>query len=181
MKKILGVFLFLFMIITFTGCSLKKGSSSEPIKGECKVTECIERIGLKDTLEEVNEIMGFDGTLVKEEDDYTEYKWEVSKSSSVKVAFYKDGKNDISIKFNKEDVKNDKIDFSNFKEMKKLIQTGKMDYDTFKEKVGGIDGTLVQKSFYTKQYLWYNSSTKYFNATFSETTGMCTLLTGYNE
>lgn len=180
MKKVLLSILFLCMVVLLAGCSSKK-VIEEKIKGNCKATECITKIGVKDTLDEVNEIIGFDGTLKKEEDNYKTYKWDVSKSSSVEVTFYDNGKDDISIKFNKETVKDENVNFANIDEIKELVNTGKMSYETFVEKAGGVEGTLIQKSFYTKKYLWYNSSSKYLIGEFSEITGMCTLVTGYNE
>ena len=56
-----------------------------------------------------------------------------------------------------------------------------MDYATFVSKVGNVEGVLVDKSQFSKKYLWYNSSSKYLIGEFSEITGMCTLVTGYNE
>jgi hypothetical protein len=179
MKKVLLSFLFIFMILFLAGCSNKK-VVEEKIKGNCKAVDCITQIGVKDSLDEVNELIGFDGELKKEEDDYKKYEWKVSNSSKVTIDFYNSGKNDTRIDIKKDTVKNEELDFSKLDEMKELIKTGKMSYDKFVELVGG-EGTLIQKSFYTKQYLWYVSSSKYFIATVSETTGMCTLLTGYNE
>ena len=76
-KKIFAIVICLLMLFTFTGCGSKKGDVNtntnkkgevkEKIKGNCTVFECIKQIEPTDTLEQVNEKMGFEGSLDKDE------------------------------------------------------------------------------------------------------------------
>lgn len=187
MKKILTVVVLLIMVFAFAGCGTKTvvnptGGKTEPkekIKGNCKAYDCIKKLEITDTLEEVNKKMGFDGTLTNE--TYNIYKWEITSDSSIEVTFYSSGKSTIKAEFNKEEVANSKVDLSQLTEMKTMVQKGEMTYSKFKEMVGNVDGVLVEKSSFSNKYLWYNSKTKYVTGTFSLSSDKCTFLIGYNN
>lgn len=190
MKKILAVIVCLLMVITFAGCGAKTtgGKTSnntkqakEKINGNCTVFECIKTLEITDTLDQVNEKMGFEGKKDKEEDTYSIYTWEVTKDSKVEIQFFSSGKSDIKIEFDKDKIANDKLDLSKFDEMKAIIQKGEMTLDKFSEMVGNVDGTLVEKSSFSNKYLWYKSSSNYLYGTFSTSSNKCTFVSGLRQ
>lgn len=190
-KKILLGIILLMMIVTFTGCGAKKGdvntntgsktATKQKIKGNCEVRECIKQLEVTDTLEQVNEKMGFEGKLDKEAETYTIYKWEVTKDSYVEIQFSNVGKSTIKIEFNEDEVANSNLDLSKFDEMKSIISKGDMTYEKFCEMVGNVEGTLVEKSSFSNKYLWYKSSANYLNGTFSASSNKCTFVSGLRQ
>ena len=186
-KKLFVGVICLLMLFTFTGCGSKKGDVNtkngkgevkEKIKGNCTVFECIKTIEPTDTLEQVNEKMGFDGSLDKDEESYKIYKWEVTKDTSVEVNFPNSGKSTIKINFDEKAIANDKLDLSQFDEMKSIINKGEMTLEKFNEMVGNVEGTLIEKSAYSVKYEWYKSSSDYLKGSFSTTSNKCTFVSG---
>ena len=94
MKKFLTGLLIVSMVVILAGCGTKKNNAKpeeEKIKGNCKVFECIKNIEVTDSLETVNEKMGFDGKKDKDTDNYSIYVWEVTKDSKVTIQFNNNG------------------------------------------------------------------------------------------
>ena len=180
MKKILAGLLVIAMAVVLVGCGKSKTvkPEEEKIKGNCTVFECIKNIEVTDSLEEVNEKMGFDGKKKESKDSYTIYVWEVTKDSSVQVQFNEGGKSEIKIDFNKEKIASDKFDLTNYEDIQNAVKKGEMTVSKFNEMVGNVEGTLVKKSGYSKEYLWYGASNNYLTGTFSTTTNKCTFITG---
>ncbi|MBR4830836.1 MAG: hypothetical protein IKZ96_03620 [Bacilli bacterium] len=179
MKKILAGLLVLTMVVVLAGCGKKNVKpEEEKIKGNCTVFECIKNIEVTDSLETVNEKMGFDGKKKESKDSYTIYVWEVTKDSSIKVQFNEGGKSNITIEFDKEKIANNKVDLTNYEDIQNAIKKGEMTVSKFNEMVGNVEGTLVEKSAYSKKYLWYSASNNYLYGTFSTTTNKCTFITG---
>lgn len=181
MKKLLTGLLIISMVFVLAGCGAKKNTKKpeeEKIKGNCKVFECIKNIEVTDSLETVNEKMGFDGKKDKDTDDYSIYIWEVTKDSKVKIQFNNGSKSDITIEFDKEKIASDKLDLSKSEDIKSTVQKGEMSLDKFNEMVGNVEGTLVEKSGTIKKYLWYGASDNYLYGTFSNTSNKCTFISG---
>ena len=51
-------------------------------------------------------------------------------------------------------------------------------YDTMKEKFGGVEGTLVEKSSSGLKYRWVNSEGGYLNANFDLDKTRCSMVIG---
>ena len=146
-KMLLIVALCICLSTLLTGCSLKKEKNETPVeevsKGNCKILECINKIEITDTLEIINNTIGFEGTQTSEGDGWTKYKWELNDNDNVEVTIYSSGKNSIKINFKDEKIKNSKVDFSGFAELKKSISDGtEVKYEQMKATFKG-EGTLI--------------------------------------
>ena len=75
-------------------------------------------------------------------------------------------------------IKNSKVNFSKYDEVKKAIQGGqKITYDEVKSKFG-TDGVLIEVSSSSKKYRWVSGNGSYMNASFSISSGKCTTIMG---
>lgn len=181
MKKILinGI-LCLMITILLTGCNvetLKSNSPAEKSKGNCEALDCINLIEPENSIDEINKIIGLEGTLTDEK--YNKYYWELSENTGIEVTYYSSDKGTISVDFEKNSIANKKVNFSKYSEIQSLLKSGtSLTYNEFVNKVGNVEGTLIEKSAYTKRYTWVNSDGGYLNASFSENTGKCTVVTG---
>lgn len=184
MKKILGIITMALVVVLLTGCSLipgKQGANektlSKPAKGNCNVFDCIKKLDTKDNLEKVNKVIGFDGEVVREGDGYTTYKWEINENDKVEATFYSSSTT-ISISFDDDAIKNSKVDFSKFDEIKKAMNNKeKVTYDDVKKKFGA-DGVLVEKSSFSNKYRWVSEKGAYMTANFSVSDNTCSMIIG---
>ena len=139
-----------------------------------KVYELIEKIEPTNTIEEVNKIVGVDATLTDEK--YYIYEYDFGENYKLILKYYSaTGKTaDIQIKYNRDDLRDEKVTLKNAADLKKKLQNKeKISYDEFKEAVGGVDGTLNEKTKYTKGYIWVNKDGGYISATFSTRDNSC--------
>ena len=175
------------MLFALTGCNNSEDSNSNSnsnqeniseSKGKCEATECIKLIEPENTVEEINEIIGVDGELTDEE--YNVYYWELSDNQGIQVSYYSVDTETIEVEVDDRNVfANSKVDFSRYDEISALLDDGtSLTYDEFVDMVGGVEGTLMEKSTSSLQYMWVNSDGGYLNATFSNSTGKCSFITG---
>ena len=185
--KILTTSLILIMTLCLvTGCDLFKTTQNKNTKevtqkeskGKCDVLECIKKLDTKNTLEDVNKVIGFEGEKKQEGNGWSSYIWELNDDDSVEATFFSTSTT-IKINFKDERIKNNKVDFSSFEELKKALSDKKeVDYKEVKEKFGGVEGTLIEKSSSSNKYKWVNSKGGYLDASFGNTTGKCTMIMG---
>ena len=181
MKKLKVFALLLVTVLLLTGCGTQQNSSKveekEKSKGNCKVVDCIKKLDIKDDLEKVNKVIGFEGKLTLEGDTYKVYEWALNDNDTVKVSFYSSSTT-ISISFKDELIKNSKTDFSKYDEIKTAMKAGQtVTYDDVKKKFG-TEGTLIEKSSFSNKYRWVNDKGGYLDATFGLTSGKCTMIIG---
>lgn len=177
-NKIFYAFLGFSIVTILTGCG-KETDYSERLetKGKCVATECIKQIDITNTVEEINEIIGFEGELIDEE--YNSYLWDLSENSELEATYYSSDEAYITIYVDEEVFKNDKVDFSKYEEIEELLDNGEsLTYDEFVKKVGD-EGILVEKTPYSTEYLWVNSDGGYLNATFQNSSGKCSFVSGW--
>ncbi len=142
-----------------------------------KVYELIEKIEPTNTIEEVNKIVGTEAKLTDEK--YYIYEYDFGEDYKLILKYYSaKGKTaDIEIKYNKDDLRDEKVTLTNASDLKKKIQNKeKISYEEFKEAVGGVDGTLNTKTNYTKSYIWVNEKGGYISATFGTRDNACSYL-----
>lgn len=174
LKKII-CYLAVMIISAFlvTGCTdtTKKElpkKEEEKIQGKCTVEECIKLIEPSNSIEEINEIIGFEA----EKSEYSEtYKWKLSEKTWIDATpSTADNSYSLSANFDKEKIKNEQADFSNFTAIKASLEKGQsFTYEEMNEKVGGVKGILAGKTSTSKRYIWVNKHEQTFSATFSDT------------
>ena len=172
MKKITKLLLFVSVIILLTGCnSTKKTIKKEVSKGKCKITECINLIGLKDNLEKVNEIIGFEGT--KKDDTYS---WKLTSKEKVEVVF--GDTNTIKIKLLDESIMNKKTSFKKHESIEKKIKDGeKITIDDLNKEFK-TKGVLIEKTSIKQVYKWVDRDESYLEATINTVNGKCYRING---
>ncbi|MCM1052948.1 MAG: hypothetical protein NC483_03125 [Ruminococcus sp.] len=179
-KKLLTLFLGTSLILGLaTGCTNEKKDEppkedkvEEQVQGNCTVEECINLIKPEMKLEEVNEIIGFDG---EKKDDKETYIWKLTDKTKIEVE-YKDDLGTISATYDK-----DKISDSNFKlsiayEIQGLLRKGtSFTYEEMVEKLEGIEGHLATNAPTFKRYIWVKDK-QTFSASFSDSKdGKCSI------
>lgn len=187
-KRVLFIVLCGMFLATLSGCSkteTKKEDSSkieettkkEDDKKSTKVIEYISKLDNNSTLEDINKLIGFDGVV--DSDNNKKYVWDITETSSLTATFSNKGYTSIEIDIEDELLKNDKVDFSKYEEISSALKNGDtVTYDDFKEKVGGVDGTPVTKSYISTSYKWVNKKGGYLKASFNNKTKKCTFVSG---
>lgn len=180
MKKILGFIWGVAILGMLTGCvsdtiNNDVNKNGEKIKGNCTAVECIKKINPENTVEQINNIIGFEGELIDEK--YQEYYWELSEDTGVEVTYYSDVKGIIKIDYDEESLANKKVDFSKYDELKEQINNG-ITYNDFISYIGNVDGTIIEKNSYSTKYIWVSSDGGYLKGTFSNSTKKCILASG---
>ena len=187
-KKIIGMLCGILVLGALTGCGNNNattgnggdvfgGETSTNTKGNCTAVECIKKINPEHTVEQINNIIGFEGELLDEK--YQKYYWELSEDTGVQVAYYSSSKGQISIDYNRDSLANNKVDFSRYSDLKNQIESvNGITYDNFITYIGNVQGTVIEKSSYSIKYVWVSSDGSYLNGTFSTSSGKCTFASG---
>lgn len=184
MKKKIFSLISGFLILTIlTGCNnnstVENNNDSNKgtlnTKGNCIAVECIKKINPENTVEEINNIIGFEGKLTDEK--YNKYYWELTDDTGVEVSYYSGTKGTIRIYYDRDSLANKKVDFSRYDELKPKINEG-ISYKDFIAYIGGVEGTIIEKSSYSTKYVWVDEDGSYLNGSFSSSSGNCTLASG---
>ena len=173
-RKISIIIIVILTTFLLTSCNSNNKENSK--KTNCKIFNCINKITPENTIDEINEIIGFKGELTDEK--YKIYNWQLNDKESIQVAYYSSDKSQIKIKYDKNDLKDKKVDFSNYEKIKEDLKKGvKITYKdltkNFKTK-----GTLTAKSSISKKYTWVSENGSYLTATISNNNDRCISLTG---
>ena len=179
-KRILLGLLSLVFVFTLTGCFgkgvVKTPTAKKQIKGKCEALECIKKLKSENTVEDINKVIGFEGTLTDEKNKI--YKWEIAENETITASYYSSTKATIDASYDKEALKNKKITFAKYDEIQSALKNGSsLTYDEFCKKVNG-KGTLYSVSSYSKKYVWVNKNGEYLTGTFSTSTNKCTFVIG---
>lgn len=162
-----------------TGCGETKKKEklveeTPKTQGKCEVRECITLLNTKNTTEEINEIIGFEG----EKSEYSnKYTWKLSDKESITLDMSSTSPI-LQATIDKEKVKNEDNDFSIFNELKGDLNQGKsITYKEMVEKLGGIEGTLAGRTSTSDRYIWVDKNDRTFSATFNNTKdGKCSII-----
>lgn len=180
-KKVILVLVGTLFLTLSVGCDKTNKKENKTVQnkinGNCSAVDCIKKLNTKSTVEEINKVIGIDGILTDEK--YNKYTWKISDTDEVTATYYSSNKANIEATYDKNTLKNNKVDFSKYNEIKTALKNGeKVSYEEFKEKVGGVDGTLVEISSISNKYTWVNKDGGYLTATFSNTSDKCTFIVG---
>ena len=93
------------------------------------------------------------------------------------MAYYSSAKGTVTIDFDRDSLANSKVNFSRYSELKPKINEG-ISYNDFISYIGGVEGTVIEKSSYSTKYVWVSSDGSYLNGTFSSSSGKCTFASG---
>lgn len=196
MKKkisIMGIFVILVIsLIVLTGCGNNESkqnnndesssnSTKEEIKGNYDVFESIKKVETKQSYEEINSTMGFEGKDITSESakGWKKYEWEITDDTSLKATIYESSKTvNYEIEYPDEMIKNKKADFTDVKEFKSKINSDDgIKYEEFVKTIG-CEGTLDKKSDSSIGYSWVNAEGGTLHASFNTKTGKCTIYNG---
>lgn len=157
-------------------------------KGKCKFYECLSKMSLENTPEDAEKIIGFKPEIEKDDARESEkYTWNfdddhaIELNVSTHIVGSKAGeKYTSSIKISNyeyDDVAQKGVIFDNVNEIKSKINKGGVSYEEFKEKMGGVDGILMEIGN-NKKYEWRSIDAEgYIAGTFSSD-GECTFMNG---
>ena len=179
-KKFLSVLFCFILLLSLTGCegaitpktktnsssntntNTKSTTGTKKSKAKCGISECLEKLDQHSSLEQINEVIGFEGTEGTSTADYTKYSWELSDDAKIVATMYSSSTS-LSLDVKDDLIKNSKVNFSKYDEVKSKF---------------GADGVLVEISSTSKKYRWVSSNGSYMNASFSNSSGKCTTIMG---
>lgn len=165
-NKILMGLTCLLVLVCVVGCANTKENTNakkenqektDTVKSKCSYYKCLSKMSRDNTIEELNEIVGFDAKKVEDTTNTTtpekyEYDFGGDKKITVTMSTYSQGILSIKIEYNKKELKNSKVTLDNLSDMESRINEG-VSYEEFKNAVGGVDGTLIEIGSWNK-YLW---------------------------
>lgn len=173
-KNIYNILLILILSFFIVGCDSKEEILNK--NANCKLFDCINKIEPENTVDEINDIVGFKGENTDKK--YKIYNWKISDTESIQVAYYSSEKSQIKLKYNKKDLINTKVNFSKYEKLKEDLKKGvKITYSDL-TKLFKSNGTLTGKSSMTKKYTWVSKNGSYLTATIDNTNERCTNLSG---
>lgn len=177
MKKIILTILICgAMVLGMAGCTEQKEKENdvqEKSKGNCEAEECIKLIEPEMKLEEMNNIIGFEGEKKGDSDTYI---WQLTPKTKIEVE-YKNDSAAIKATMDKNKLNNKDLNASIFYAIQNDIRSGiTYTYEEMVEKFEGIEGYLENKSSTSKMYMWVKDG-QTFRATFSDSLdGRCSIV-----
>lgn len=151
------------------------------------VFQCLVQLDPNSSLEEMNEIVGWDAELAVDEDDTKIYTWDLSEDTAIEArfsTFMDEGESEprkftsINIEYPENSVEHN-ADLSRWSEIKEKMNNPDegVTYEEFVEMLGS-EGNIKEKTADSKKYQWHSEDGRYLNASFDNETGKCTFATG---
>lgn len=172
-KLFVTILLCILSFLLVTGCS----NDSEK-KANCSSLECIKKIKVENTVEEVNKIIGVKGVLYDKENKF--YRYDLDKGETIILKYYSSDKATVSASYDKKKLANKDVDLHNLSNLKKKVSNG-ITYNEFKKQIGGVEGTLIEKSELSNKYLWVSKNGGYITAIFKKKDNKCFYFSGYGD
>ena len=155
-----------FVLVYTTGCgNIKENNNKqdengknyatvETVKSKCSYYECLTKMSLDNTIEELNEIVGFDATKLENTTGSTaeKYEYDFGNEKLITVTLFNNKISTIKIEYDRKELKNKKVTLDNLSDINARINDG-INYEEFKKAVGGVEGTLIEVSSWNK-YVW---------------------------
>jgi len=181
MKKNTFILLALLLIICITavGCS---GGGDNAAAGngaganDKAYLDLIHKIDVGDSLDKINEVIGFEG---EGKSDNATYTWTIGNGGFSAIFKEGDTTEAISVKvlYEYDDVVNNKVKIKDLETLKEKVRDG-ISYDDFKDYLGGVDGVLVDKGPVTNSYVWRSSNGSVVSAGFKLNNNICNSFVG---
>lgn len=156
-KNILVVLTCLLVVFCMTGCGKKADSSTDNgsiVKSKCSYYECLSKMSLGSTLDELNDVIGFEAVEGMTVSATTQqYNYDFGNDKKITVTISNGKASDIEIEYDEKELKNKKVTLDNLSDVKAKINDG-VSYDEFKKAVGNVDGTLIEIDDWSNRYVW---------------------------
>ncbi len=141
------------------------------VKGNYDAIEAMKHIETSNTIEELNNIIGFEA----EKSDYSEeYTWKLDNKNSIVLKYAGDSPI-IQANIDKSKIINEEVKFPAISELRELLNNGSFTYEELVSKLDGIEGVLAGKTTTSKSYMWVNKNEQILYATFNNESGKCTI------
>lgn len=174
-KNLIWSMISLCAIGCFTGCTSDNAEvedkKEEETKGNCVVTECIKQLEPANSVEEINDIVGFEGTKSDYSDERT---WKLDSKNWITLKYAGDSPI-LQATIDKESIKNENIKLPKSSELQEMLNNGSFTYEELVAKLDGIEGTLSSKTTGSVGYIWVDKSNRVLSATFNNESGKCTI------
>lgn len=156
------------------GCG-NKSNQEEPKKEEkkakCEISECVSLMEVTNTVDEINETIGFEGE--KDSDYSDDYTWKFDDKNYITLKSFPDS-HIIQATIDKEAIKNKNLNFPTASELKEKLNNVSLAYEELVEWVGG-EGALAGKTSKSVSYVWVNSYDMRLRAIISNKTRKCSI------
>ena len=170
---ILGFITILCTLCFVTGCTKEKlNQENEEVKGNCSIVECMKKIEPTNTVEEINDIIGFESST--DAMIGSDPIWKFDSKNWISFKTYSDDSITIQATIDKESIKDDNIKLPSSSDLQKDLNNGSFTYEELAEKVGG-NGTLTSISKGSRNYTWVDKTGRRLVATFNNESGKCTV------
>lgn len=171
-KAILRSITILSVICFVTGCSEKELETkpNEEVKGNCTIIECMKKIEVTNTMEEINAIIGFESTV--DAMIGSDPIWKFDSKNWITLKTYENDQT-IQATIDKETIKDENIKLPTQKELQALLNKG-ITYEELVEQLGG-EGTLSTISKGSTSYTWADKNGQRLGATFNNESKKCTV------
>ncbi len=176
MKKLMLCLITIFCALCIvTGCSneeLEEKKKEEKQEGNCTIVECMKKIEPTNTIEEINEIIGFSSTT--DAMIGSDPIWKFDSKNWISYKSYSEDDITIQATIDKETIKDENIKIPLSSDLQKDLNNGSFTYKEFVEKVGG-EGTLTSISKGSEIYTWVDKNGQRLGATFNKKSGKCSI------
>ena len=147
----------------------QKGNESTEKKGNYDVIEAMKHIEATNTVEEINEILGFEGETSEFSGETT---WKLDSKNWITLKPGTDSQI-LQATIDKESLKDDKVTLPAQKELQELLNNG-ITYEELVEKIGA-EGTMNSKTKGSVGYIWADKNGQRLGATINNESGKCTV------
>ncbi len=174
-RNLIWTMLSLCALGLITGCAseevVEEKKEEETPKGNCVVTDCIKQIETSNSVEEINDIIGFEGT----KSDYSEERtWKLDSKNWITLKYA--GESPIlQATIDKDKIKNENIKLPTSSELQTMLNNGSFTYEELVDKLNGIEGILDSKTTKSVGYIWVDKNKRVLSATFNNESGKCTI------
>lgn len=136
-----------------------------------QVIECIKQLETTNTVEEINGIVGFEGTKSEYSNEYT---WKFNDKNYIVLKYAGDSPI-LQATINKEIIKNNDVKLPLASELRETLNNGSFTYEELVSKLDGIEGILSGKTSSSVSYIWVDKHNQTLRATFNNESGKCTI------